>query len=141
MYIAGITCVNHILPLRSRVAVKLNFRPYIRRYTSPNENLLQLMPSYSKPCVKYSTVKPVLSSHSKRTQKLVFKTDYHLMQVKSIAECSKGSILPILRPSLSYHIQLRPLFCIFVSGRLRRFYCIADSFLIDIFLSLPCFLR
>ena len=24
--------------LRSRVTVKLNFRPYIRRYTSPNEN-------------------------------------------------------------------------------------------------------
>ena len=29
---------NHVLRLRSRVAVKLNFRPYIRRYTSPNEN-------------------------------------------------------------------------------------------------------
>ena len=35
------------------------------------------------------TVEPVLSGHSKRTQKLVFKTDYRLMQVKSIAECSK----------------------------------------------------
>ena len=35
------------------------------------------------------TVKPVLSSHSKRRPKLVFKTDYRLMQVKSIAECSK----------------------------------------------------
>ena len=42
------------------------------------------------------TVKPALSSHSKRKkedQKLFFKTDYRLMQVKSIAECSKGSIL------------------------------------------------
>ena len=39
------------------------------------------------------TVKPVLSGHSKRRPKLVFKTDNHLMQVKSIAECSKGSIL------------------------------------------------
>ena len=29
---------NHILRLCSRVAIKLNFRPYIRRYTSPNEN-------------------------------------------------------------------------------------------------------
>ena len=35
------------------------------------------------------TVKPVLKSHSKRRPKLVFKTNYHLMQVKSIAECSK----------------------------------------------------
>ena len=34
------------------------------------------------------TVKPVLSSHSKVDQKLVFKTDNRLMQVKSIAECS-----------------------------------------------------
>ena len=33
------------------------------------------------------TVKPVLRGHSKRRQKLIFKTDYHLMQVKSIAEC------------------------------------------------------
>ena len=33
------------------------------------------------------TVKPVLSSHSKK------KTNYHLTQVKSISECSKGSIL------------------------------------------------
>ena len=39
------------------------------------------------------TVKPVLSGHSKRRLKLVFKTDYRLMQVKSIAECSNGSIL------------------------------------------------
>ena len=34
-----------------------------------------------------NTVKPVLSGHSKRRPKLDFKTDYHLMQVKSIAEC------------------------------------------------------
>ena len=42
------------------------------------------------------TVKPVLSGHSKRRQKLVFKTDYGLMQVKSIAECSKGEHSAIL---------------------------------------------
>ena len=35
------------------------------------------------------------------------------MQVKSIAECS-------FRPSLSYHIPLKPLFCLFLSGRLRQ---------------------
>ena len=37
-----------------------------------------------------NTVKPVLSGHSKRTPKLIFNTNYCLMQVKSIAECSKG---------------------------------------------------
>ena len=53
------------------------------------------------------TVKPVLSGHSKK------KTNYRLMQVKSIAECSKGSILQSFRPSLSYHLLLRSLFCLF----------------------------
>ena len=42
------------------------------------------------------------------------------MQVKSFAECSKGSILQYFRPSLRYHLSLRPLFCLFLSGRLRR---------------------
>ena len=42
---------------------------------------------------KLSTVKPVLSGHSQKDQKWVFKTNYRLMQFKSIAECSTGSIL------------------------------------------------
>ena len=42
------------------------------------------------------TVYPVLSSHSQKDQKLVFKANYLLMQVKSIAECSKRSILQYL---------------------------------------------
>ena len=47
--------------------------------------------------IMVNTVKPVLSSHSKRRSKIVFfKANYRLMQVKSIAECSKGSILQIL---------------------------------------------
>ena len=66
------------------------------------------------------TVKPVLSGQPKRRPNLVFKTDYCLMQVKSIAECSKGSILQYFPPSLSYHLPLRPLFCLFLSGRLRK---------------------
>ena len=58
-------------------------------------------------------VKPVLSGHSKRIPKLVFKTNYRLMQVKSIAEPSKGSILQYFRPSLSYHLSLRSFFVYF----------------------------
>ena len=65
----------------------LNNLPYMQRVT-----ITKLIPS---------TVKPVLSGHSKKKTKLVFKTDYCLMQVKSIAECSKGSILQYFRPSLS----------------------------------------
>ena len=39
---------------------------------------------------------------------------------QSIAECSKGSILQYLRPSLSYHMSLRPLFCLFLSGHFTQ---------------------
>ena len=46
--------------------------------------------------------------------------DYHLMHVKSIVECSNGRILQYFRPSLSYHLPLRPLFCLFLSGRLKQ---------------------
>ena len=61
---------------------------------------------YSK-CSKISntTVKPVLSGHSKRTPRLIFNTDFLLMQVKSIAEWSKRSILQYIGPSLSYHLS------------------------------------
>ena len=55
------------------------------------------------------TVKPVLSGHSKK------KTNYRLMQVKSIAECSKGSILQ----SFSIFIKLPFVIKIFVLSFLR----------------------
>ena len=47
------------------------------------------------------------------------------MQVKSIAECSKGSILQYFQPSLSLYLPLTSLFCLFLSGRLRQvlLYC------------------
>ena len=38
-----------------------------------------------------STVKPVLSDHSKIDEKKVLKTNGSLMQVESIAECSLGA--------------------------------------------------
>ena len=34
-------------------------------------------------------VKPCLKGPLKKTTKVVYKTDYHLIQVKSIAECTK----------------------------------------------------
>ena len=51
---------------------------------------------------------------------MVFKTDYHLMQVESIAECFRGSILQYFRPSLSYHLSLRSLFYLLLSVPLRQ---------------------
>ena len=51
--------------------------------------------------------KPVLSCHSKRRPKLVFKTDYFLMQVKSIAECSKGEHSAILSTFIKLPIVIK----------------------------------
>ena len=53
---------------------------------------------------------------------MCFNTDYGLMQVKSIAECSPWSILQYFWPSLSYHLSLRSLFCLFLS--LRSLFCV-----------------
>ena len=50
----------------------------------------------------------------------------YLMQVKSIAECSKGSILQYFRPSLSYHLSLRSLFCLFLSDRFTQILLYTD---------------
>ena len=71
---------------------------------------------YMYTCILTSdyTVKPVLSGHSNK------KTNYRLMQVKSIAECSTGSILQSFRPSVSYHFLLGFLFCLFLSGCIRH---------------------
>ena len=71
-------------------------------------------------------VKPVLNSHSKEEKERIFKTDNHLMLVKSIAECCGGAfcitldIPQYLRPALSYHLSLRPSFYLFLSGGLRQ---------------------
>ena len=42
--------------------------------------------------VVQKTVKPVLNGHSQKDGKLVFKTQYRLMQVRSIAECPCGAL-------------------------------------------------
>ena len=39
--------------------------------------------------VLYCTVQPVLNGTQKKTRQKDFKTEDHLMQVKSIAECSR----------------------------------------------------
>ena len=66
------------------------------------------------------TVSHVQNGHPQKDRKLVLKTNYHLMLAKSIAECSKGSILQYFRPSLSYHLSLQSLFCLFFSGRFTQ---------------------
>ena len=58
------------------------------------------------------TVKPVFKSrHSKEDPKYVFNIDYRLMQVKSIAECSKRSILQYFWPSIIKLSFVIKIFC------------------------------
>ena len=48
------------------------------------------------------TVKPLRTASFKKTKNLVYKTNYRLMQVKRIAECSKWGILQYFRLSFGY---------------------------------------
>ena len=43
----------------------------------------------------------------KKTKIVLSRLIIILMQVKSIAECSKGSILQYFRPSLNYHFVIK----------------------------------
>ena len=76
--------------------------------------------SNKKTDIQSRTVKPVLSGHSKKDHKWVFKTNYRLMQVNSIAECSKGSILQYCRPAFEVTHSFKTFFCLFLSDRLRQ---------------------
>ena len=76
-----------------------------------NHSTVNLTLLYSKTCLKWPL---------KKEQKLVSKIDYRLMQVKSIAECSKRAFCNTFDLSLSYHLWLRSLFCLFLSGRFRQ---------------------
>ena len=53
-YIVGLTFGNHILQQRFCFAVKLNFQPYIWRYTSPNENFEYSYPLSQSRCPGWS---------------------------------------------------------------------------------------
>ena len=59
------------------------------------------------------TVKPVLSGHSKRRQKIGFQGQLLLNAGQKYCRMLQESILQYFRPSLSYHLSLRPLFVYF----------------------------
>ena len=74
------------------------FRTFQGAKTNQQDLQLNTIRLHFSSKIKLNTVK---EATQKEDQKLVFKTDYCLMQVKSIAECSKGSILQYFQPSLS----------------------------------------
>ena len=67
-----------------------------------------------------TTVKPALSGHSKRRPKIGFQDLLSLNVGQKYCRMLQESILQYFQPSLSYHLSLRPLFCQFLSGRLRQ---------------------
>ena len=77
-------------------------------YYGGNQDLVlfgqHTMPN-AKSVSKMTTVKPVLSGHSKIDNIKIFMTNGSLMKVKSIAECSPWSILQYFRPSLSDNLS------------------------------------
>ena len=68
------------------------------------------------------TVKPVLSGLSKRVYKIGFHSQLSLNTGQNYCRMLQKSILQHVRPALSYHLSLRPVFCLclFLSGRLRQ---------------------
>ena len=118
---------EHSAILLTLIKLPFPLRPLFCLYLSGHFTQVLL---YSKTCVKLPLSKTCVKLPLSKTPKLVFKTNYRLMQVKSIAECSKG-----FQPSLSYHFPLRPFFCLFLSGCfysgftvLHRFYCIVSFY-------------
>ena len=66
------------------------------------------------------TVKPVLSGLSKRSSKIVYQERLLLKAGQMDCRMIQESILQYFLPSLSYLLSLSPLFCLFLSGRLRQ---------------------
>ena len=66
------------------------------------------------------TVKPVLNGHSIIRTKIGLQNRLSLNAVQAYCKMLQESILQYFRPSLSYHLSLRLLFCLFLSGRLRQ---------------------
>ena len=71
-------------------------------------------------CIFSYTVKPVLSGQSKRVPKIGFQDRLLLNAGQEYCRMLQESILQYFRASLSYHLSLRPLFCLFLSGCLRQ---------------------
>ena len=87
---------------------------------------VRLEPAALRSRVKPSTTEPLLSHKacvkqpSSKRPKIGFKTDIRSMEVKSVAECCKGSILQYFWPLLSYHLSFRSVFYLVFSGRFTQ---------------------
>ena len=73
---------------------------------------------YSKTCVKRPLSKRL--KIGLQDQLSLNAGQKYCRMLKSIAECSKGSILQYFWPALSCHLSLRSLFCLFSSDRFTQ---------------------
>ena len=96
--------VSYVLILSEKVWLCFVLKSYRKSAISACVN-------YSKTCVKWPL--------SKRP-KIGFRDQLSLNAGQSIAVCSKGSVLQYFGPSLSYHLSLISLVCLFLSGLLYR---------------------
>ena len=87
------------------------------------------------PIISFVTVKPVLSGHSKRRPKIVFQDRLSLNADQTYCRMLQKSILQYFRPSLSYHLSLRPLFCLFLSGCFKQvlLYLLSEKYELNLF--------
>ena len=81
---------------------------------------LMLLDNFKSILYDLSTVKPVLSGHSKRRPKVGFQDRLSLNAGQKFCRMLHESILQYFRLSLRYHWPLRPLFRLFLSGHLRQ---------------------
>ena len=65
---------------------------------------------YSKTCLKQPLKRPIIG----------FQDRLSLNAGQKYCRMLQESILQYFRPSLSYNLSLRPLFCLFLSGHLRQ---------------------
>ena len=68
----------------------------------------------------YNTVKTCLKQPLEKKTKIGFQDLLSLNAGKKYCRMLSWSILQYFRPSLSYNLSLRPLFCLFLSGCLRQ---------------------
>ena len=114
---------------RNRLFISFNYQLTLMEMKAEIRDRIM---SHEKPVVAalYNTVynqvcnclysKTVLSCHSKRGPKNVFQDRLSLKCRSKVLQNALWSILQYFRPSLSYHLSYGPLFCLFLSCRLRK---------------------
>ena len=95
---------------RPSLSYNLSLRPLLCLFVSGHFRQI-LLYIYSKTCLK---------GPLKKNTKIGFQYPLSLNAGRKYCRMLQESILQYFRPSLSYHLSLRPLFCLFLSGHLRQ---------------------